>query len=324
MSLKPIQRNTLNVNKQIHNEGGYNMSVNFISLDQIREIVETKVGHKFKWLNSEPDNGALLNKKGFHALVNARAEVRSMKYNEERGFSIQAENGIFAAHVVLWNMEVFSANGVWGIDRKGALNGVLVINDKTVTEEDLALVDSYGITLSDNGAETPIGDKGGIKFYYTSEHEGVLVGGMDYRFMDQLPDDLINIVNDLISAFHDHRETVLKLDKYMKPIKGDLVLAKTTKGQRVWHSETGLCEVYKQEDDIVWLYGGTLIQGGSTLTVPVGELKTVLYGTLVETEKVFQAELASTVTEQNKLKLTDDIAVILGLIKSQPNNGGLI
>jgi hypothetical protein len=195
------------------------MSLNFIALDQIKEIVEKKVGYSVKWINSEPLNGALINRNGFHALVPATIQVNSMKFDHEEGFILDFDDRSTLTHVILWNTEVFSANGVWGINRRGALNGGLVIDDKTVTEEDLALVTSFSIEVSDNGAKTLIGDSGGIKFYYTSAHEGVIVGGIDFRFMQDLPHALIDIVNALISAFHDHRENVLKLDKYMKPIK---------------------------------------------------------------------------------------------------------
>lgn len=75
------------------------------------------------------------------------------------------------------------------------------------------------IELSKNGAKGIFMNDLLIEFYYTEETEGVIIQEKNYPWMDGLPMMYIKAINQLMTAYHEYRENVLKLDKWLKPIK---------------------------------------------------------------------------------------------------------
>lgn len=103
-------------------------NMDILTLDDIKKVVEKKVGHPVKWVDSVDSSGNL----DFKALVPSDSEVETITYIEDIGFKT-APSEKQPIHTILHGFEIIDG----GVIVMGALNGILVIDGKTVTQADL-------------------------------------------------------------------------------------------------------------------------------------------------------------------------------------------
>lgn len=113
-----------------------------VSLESVKKLIEKKTGKEVQIVSSKDKGNNIPNERDFVVFLNNNIEVSSLKLEIKPDgdciFSILDKNGIQIEwsniHTILWDFELEEGNF---LSLEGARNGILVIDNKCLNEEDV-------------------------------------------------------------------------------------------------------------------------------------------------------------------------------------------